>query len=68
MIHAQLKINQTEVEDALVDVGEDEPSRLIELITAVVEQIQSPELIKELIGKLGDAYTYLEETFGDGTD
>lgn len=65
MIYAQLKINQTEVEDALVDVGEDEPSRLIELITAVVEKIQSPELIKELIGKLGDTYTYLEETFGE---
>lgn len=68
MITVQLDINAYQVETAMVDTALVDPEALNDLILAVFERIGDPKLVKSLIGKLGDAYTYLEETFGNGAE
>ena len=62
MISIQLDVGQDEIEDAMVDMGEDE---LVGMIVSVMERFGVPRVVKSLIGQLGDTYTYLEETFGE---
>ena len=65
MISIQIDISAAEVEDALVFTN---PEGFVEMVVSAVERIGDPKLAKDLIGKLGDTYAYLEETFGDGTE
>lgn len=65
MISIQIDIDQQQIEDALLDLNSDD---LVELIVGVMERVGAPRLVKSLIGELGDTYTYLEETFGDGAE
>lgn len=62
MIYVELEIGKDQVEDALVDMIEYD---LVRLIKSVMERVGDASLVKELIGELGDTYTYLEETFGE---
>lgn len=65
MISIQIDIDPQKIEDALLDLNSDE---LVDLIDGVMERIGAPRLVKSLIGKLGETYTYLEETFDDGSE
>jgi hypothetical protein len=65
MISIELTVDQNEIESAMIDMHDDD---LIDMIVSVVERSGSSELTKTLIGKLGDTYTYLEETLGDGAE
>jgi len=62
MISIELTVDQNEIESAMIDMHDDD---LIDMIVSVVERSGSSELTKTLIGKLGNTYTYLEETFGE---
>lgn len=68
MISIQIDVDEYQVETAMVDVANEDGDALVDLVLAVVERVGSPRLVKSLIGKLGDTYTYLEETFGDGAE
>lgn len=68
MISIQIDISKDQIEDALVDLGEWVDDSFIALIVSAVERIGDPSIAKNLIGRLGDTYTYLEETFGDGAE
>lgn len=65
MIYVELEIGKDQVEDALVDMIEYD---LVRLIRSVMERVGDASLVKELIGELGDTYTYLEETFGEASE
>jgi len=65
MISIELTVDQNEIESAMIDMHDDD---LIDMIVSVVERSGSSELTKTLIGKLGNTYTYLEETLGDGAE
>lgn len=65
MIYVELEITKDQVEEALVEMIEYD---LVRLIKSVMERVGDASLVKELIGELGDTYTYLEETFGDGAE
>jgi len=68
MISIQIEITKDQIEDALVDLGMWADGDFLSLIVSTVERIGDPSIAKDLIGKLGDTYTYLEETFGDGAE
>lgn len=68
MISIQIDIDRYQMEDALVDLATWADSDFLSLIAGAVERIGDPSIAKDLIGKLGDTYTYLEETFGDGAE
>jgi len=70
VISIQIDIDAHQVENALVDLGSGtrDGVRFIDLVVWSAERIGDPALVKDLIGKLGDTYTYLEGTFGDGTE
>lgn len=67
MISIQIDITKDQIEDAIVDMC-DYTDEIADLFISVIERVGSPRLAKSLIGKLGDTYTYLEETFGDGAE
>ena len=62
MISIQIDIDRERVEEAMMDMTSDD---LVETVVSVMERVGAPRLVKSLIGKLGDTYTYLEETFGE---
>jgi hypothetical protein len=69
VISIQIDIGKDQVENAMLDLYEyGENDELLDLIVSVVERTGDLSIAKNLIGKLGDTYTYLEETFGDGTE
>ena len=65
MISIQIDIDREQVEEAMMDMTSDD---LVEMIVSVMERVGAPRLVKSLIGELGNTYTYLEETFGDGAE
>lgn len=67
MISVQVDISAGQVESALVALGDGYRDGISfnDIVVWAAERIGEPSMIKELIGRLGDTYTYLEETFGD---
>jgi hypothetical protein len=65
VISIQIDISTDQVEDALVDLATWADSDFLSLIAGVVERIGDPEIAKDLIGKLGDTYTYLKDVFDE---
>jgi hypothetical protein len=66
MISVQIDIDEMQVQQAMLDVGERNPAHLAGMIAEVVESHGDPEFALALIGKLEIAYIYLQETFGEG--
>lgn len=62
MINIEIEVNKDMIEDALVDMIE---SDFALLVVSVVERMGDRDLIKELIGRLGESYEYISKTFYD---
>ncbi len=60
MINIEVEVDQYMIEDAIVDLT---PDQIHQLFMEVIERVADRDLIKKLMGSLGESYEYISRTF-----